>query len=393
MRIEQKLRDAFNKRAGSAGTSNDWPEIQARIAKRDHRNLVLQRVGAAALTLGVVGGGMVLLWLAFTPGTRSTNEASGQPGEVPSFPASEVAVGGSPRDVAAGLGAIWVSEAAGDQVLRLDPTTGQVERSIAVNGAPGSLAAAASGIWVAGVQEDNAGVLWKIDPATDEVVATIPLATDQTRQNAIDVAASDESVWVTARGPSDSSYALLRVDPQAVVTALPFTGYLGDVAVDDSGAVWVLRSDQDISGPADLVRLDPVSNEITVIVPAKANMGSLAISADAVWASSYQWTEGGEPALLRIDIASGSVDRIPVSGGVHTFGMATDGTGVWFITRTAPSEGFVVARWNDTTDEMDAQAELSGDPVSVAFDPVERAVWVAHFRDSLTRTDSAVAPG
>ena len=70
-------------------------------------------------------------------------------------PALEAVTGTVPRisldpiRVAAGAGAVWVADAENETVVRIDPSTSRVVRTIPLGGLPTALAAGPTGVWVA----------------------------------------------------------------------------------------------------------------------------------------------------------------------------------------------------------------------------------------------------
>jgi len=54
----------------------------------------------------------------------------------------------NPIRIAAGSGAVWIADADGDAVERIDPATARVTRTVDVGGLPTSLAAGPAGVWV-----------------------------------------------------------------------------------------------------------------------------------------------------------------------------------------------------------------------------------------------------
>jgi YVTN family beta-propeller protein len=76
----------------------------------------------------------------------------------------------APYRVAAGAGAVWVTDQLNDRVARVDPVTGRVVASIAVGHGAGGVAVGAGSVWVANTLE---GTVSRIDPETNRVVATI----------------------------------------------------------------------------------------------------------------------------------------------------------------------------------------------------------------------------
>lgn len=79
--------------------------------------------------------------------------------------AVDLGEGSSPSDVVVGFDSVWVSDSTADAVYRIDPDTGAVVATIAVDGSPTSLAVTDDGVWVAkpGTHQVRA-----IDPDTNE---------------------------------------------------------------------------------------------------------------------------------------------------------------------------------------------------------------------------------
>jgi YVTN family beta-propeller protein len=100
-----------------------------------------------------------------------------------------VAIPGVPAGVAAGGGAVWVTDQLDDLVWRIDPARGQIEAAIRVGRDPQGVAAGAGGVWVGNTID---GTVSRIDPATNKVVATIPVGPGPQQ-----IAVGDRSVWVT----------------------------------------------------------------------------------------------------------------------------------------------------------------------------------------------------
>jgi YVTN family beta-propeller protein len=99
-----------------------------------------------------------------------------------------IALGFPPASVAAGGGAVWVTDQLGDRLVRIDPATNRVERSIPVGRGAAGVAVGDGAVWVAG---EIAHSVARVDPATNRVVATLRVAA---RPRA--VAVGGGSVWV-----------------------------------------------------------------------------------------------------------------------------------------------------------------------------------------------------
>jgi len=111
-----------------------------------------------------------------------------------------------PLEVAAAFEAVWVVTHAG-YVVRLDPEFGETIAAISVGGRPG-IAIGFDSVWA---RSDDEGTISRIDPSTNEVVATIELPTFTT-----DIEVAGDSVWVAGgpqRGSCEDAGYLVRIDP------------------------------------------------------------------------------------------------------------------------------------------------------------------------------------
>jgi serine/threonine protein kinase len=222
--------------------------------------------------------------------------------------ASTFSVGGTPRNIVAAFGSLWVGTSEG-RVFRVEPSTDLVEDSwtlpnagettaFAVDLGSGWLAAGPNAIWAGssraisridpttsqlsprtsaywGPMAHGFGSLWvatddvqRLAPASARPIATVALA-DQ----AYDVETGFGSVWIGA------GEMLVRVDPQqeAVVETYDVGGSPTGFALG-AGAVWV-ATDEGI-----LARIDPNSGQmaLTRIGGAPRNVG---VGGGVVWAS------------------------------------------------------------------------------------------------------------
>ena len=158
------------------------------IAKIDPRtNQVVQPTGVAGTLPSAVDTGFDGVWVAnagennvvkINPRTVGVVDATG--------------VGGSPRGVAVGERAVWVTSEADDSVSRIDASSGAVT-TIPVGDGPTGIAFGEGGVWVANSAE---GTVSRIDPETNEVVETIAVG-----NRPVGIAAGAGSVWVTVQEP------------------------------------------------------------------------------------------------------------------------------------------------------------------------------------------------
>jgi len=93
-----------------------------------------------------------------------------------------------PSEIAFGFGAVWVSVGSQNAVLRIDPRTDTVERTIGVGDGPTGIAVWNGSIWVVNAKSLT---ISRIDPVTNAVVTSIPVASTPGA-----IAGGLGSVWV-----------------------------------------------------------------------------------------------------------------------------------------------------------------------------------------------------
>jgi len=133
--------------------------------------------------------------------------------------------------VRAGLGGIWITCFEEDKLLRVDPKSGRTISTIGTERGPRFLAVGVGGIWV--LNQTSASIS-RIDPANDTVVATIPV--DRRSIRGGDISVGNGSIWVRA-----SEELVVRIDPttNAVVQRIgsPSTGSAS--AAECEGHLWI----------------------------------------------------------------------------------------------------------------------------------------------------------
>jgi streptogramin lyase len=170
------------------------------------------------------------------------------------------------------------------------------------------LAVSADAVWAIAYQ---AGALSHVDPATETVVASIPLA------NAASVLAVGDALWVAGYGGPAGS-RLYRLDSrsgQLVATIDPGELCCDLTAGDDS--IWAL----DPRGS--LIRVDPALNEVVERISVAIDRNA---HTNAVYAGGAVWVSSDSTTLFRIDAGSGATSQLDVGGGVP---FLADGGLVW----------------------------------------------------------------
>jgi YVTN family beta-propeller protein len=226
-----------------------------------------------------------------------------------------IPVGSTPSGIAVGGGAVWVANNYDDTVARIDPSAGRVVQTIAVGNAPSGVALGDGSLWVTNTSD---GTLSRIDATSGAVIKTIALG------GATDVAAGASGAWVS----DTAGRRVLRVDPQTnQVTATVNVGTGASALALGDGSVWVANS---LDGT--LSRINPHTNTIRAVIPVGDGPDAIAIDARGVWVANEF---GG--TIAQVDPATNSVTRtfktdddplgIAIAGGLLWVGSQVSTTG------------------------------------------------------------------
>jgi streptogramin lyase len=222
-----------------------------------------------------------------------------------------VPLGQPPTDLAVARdGTVFVAEGfAGQQVVRIDPA-GRVRARRHIDGSPRALALGSNALWVV---DETGGRLLRLDPSTLTITRTVKLGTDS---EPVDVTADAADVWVAdAQAPK-----LIRVDPRTL-RKLPSVSLRSSPGrlVTDRGVVWVTLPEQD-----EVYRADPARQEQRTI-PVPDDPVNLAAdpAGGAVWVAS-----GTAGVVSRIDPATQRAAP-PVSVGRSPDGLAVGDGALW----------------------------------------------------------------
>ena len=300
-------------------------ELAKRWRRPARRTLVIATFAAALVGLSV---GVLL-----AQGGGSSAEASVSANAVGVIDAdsggvvSEVPIGGPPGEVAAGLGAVWVTNANDNTVSRIDPTTNRVVQTIKVGGGPTGIAVGAGAVWVANGLD---GTVSRIDPTTNEEVLTIMVGNGPSG-----VAYGEGAVWVT--NSADGTVSRIAPSSNRVARHLPAAIGASGIAAG-FGRIWIASPPT-----ASVAVLDPRSGRVLREIGVGGEPSALTTGAGAVWV-----TNRADGTASMIDPRTSSVkDLVQVGRGPE--GVAADANDVWVtngsdgsLTRLDPSNGEIV---------------------------------------------------
>jgi DNA-binding beta-propeller fold protein YncE len=282
------------------------------------------------------------------------------------------------RTVVLGAAAVLAVAAAVPGVLDVrqqEPLEPRGERTVAVitipdRLLPAGLAVGAGSLWVGG---GFRGVVYRVDPATNRVVATIPLTAVRVQ----DVAFGAGALWAVSPGgqlmkidpASNRQVRFGYVDPRAETVSVGASGLRFGF-----GSLWVVLDARLV------VRIDPATWKATRIPAPGAYGGSMAVGEGGVWVGKLASppTREGSDSVMLVDPASNRVVGTLGVGANRCCGVAAAGGSVWMTSSASSAAGAAVRRIDPATRRTVATIRLGSDlgAVGVAGD----SLWVADDR-------------
>jgi len=226
-----------------------------------------------------------------------------------------IETGPAAHGVTVGFGSVWVGNHHGGSVSRIDPATNEVIATIPLGAGPGRLTTGYGYVWV---DDYNGGGFWRIDPKKNKAEELVsPSASAHWDGVCGNPVAGEGAVWFTG-GPSGP---LFEVDPSSgrVIATAQIDGCgastEGSVGVAvGAGSLWVG------SGRNGVLRVDPDTLEVQAAIKVPGgpiSVGSMSFGDSALWVT--QLPPGGDfdnGYLVRIDPATNRVTaRTPVGFG------------------------------------------------------------------------------
>jgi YVTN family beta-propeller protein len=323
-------------------------EELARSWRRPARRTLIAATFAAAL-VGVSVGVLV------TQGGGSSAQASiaaNSVGVVDSGSGrvvSAIPVGGTPGDVAAGPGSIWVTNVNGKTVSRIDASTNQVVQTIPVGGGPTGVTFGGGAVWVANGLD---GTVSRIDPTINQEVQQLRVGNGPSG-----VAYGEGAVWVA----NSVDGTVTRIDPNARRPPRTHPAGIGvsGIAVG-FGRLWVASPPT-----ASVIVLDAGTGRVLENVGVGGEPSAVAVGADAVWV-----TNRADGTVSKIDPRSAAVVDL-TQVGERPEGVAVGSEDVWI----ANSGDGTLVRLDPSSGDLVKTVVLDNPPLAVALGP--QGVYVA----------------
>jgi virginiamycin B lyase len=193
--------------AGAVWVSRHSDGAVVRIDPATNRVVATIAVGRAPGAVTVAGG---VVWVALPEdgGLGRIDPASNRSTvvRVPGCCAGELA---------AGEGGLWVANRGDGSLVRVDPATGRVAARVLLprtdDQRPHQVAVGDGVVWVtsAGTRRDAANLLWRVDPASNQVIGTLDLGPTAAGGMPNSVAAGDGAVWLGGM----TKGSIIRLEP------------------------------------------------------------------------------------------------------------------------------------------------------------------------------------
>jgi YVTN family beta-propeller protein len=283
---------------------------------------------------------------------------------VPAYKVATVTVGPAPAGVAIDVTGVWVTNWWANTLSRIDPATNTVLAVVPLvltdQEGPFAITSGAGSLWITTTEYSAddmlPGSIIRVDPVTGSMLATIPGG-----RGATAIAFGYGGVWVA--NYVDNS--VQRIDPvtNQVAATITVEAPLGITA--DAKGVWVV----DVYGRVS--KIDPTTNAVVSTIQTRETGAAVAAGGGSLWVVNPGSLGAANGAITRIDSATGLLTAsIPV--GEFPLSVAYAGGSVWVGLLTTPT----LVRISASTNKVLGNLALSAGVYDLAA--TANAVWTVH---------------
>ena len=269
-----------------------------------------------------------------------------------------VSLANQPAQLEVGFDSVWVSAGLGsNEVLRIDPDSGEILAIIDVGAQPVKLQPADGRLWVR-----TADSFVAIDPASNTVSTTLMKADVGPAANRS--WAVDGAMWIC------DGQRLHRYDPTTVqpVTAITLDIECGNVhAAADLVVAWSYNEDDGQSGTSAAAFIDPATNQVMATVPLPVDVTAVIMLDDSVFLPG-----NSSSTAVVVDRATWAITATPDLGHPTRCSLCGfDGTSIYIPTDDSDQMDVLVVD-GATFEVIDTIETLGANSVSAA----DGALWV-----------------
>jgi YVTN family beta-propeller protein len=270
------------------------------------------------------------------------------------------------RGLAITTDAVWVTSQGDAELYRVDPATDQIVATYSIPDHVDGVLAAGGSLWLTRYDPND---LLRVDPGTGAVTGRVAFDSEP------NPATDGSRLWVVAeRGGSSKA---VEIDPGTA-------GVVREIAVDtppgfaalDGGDLWFASF-----GTTEVVRVDLDAGQVAQTVDVGGEPRDVAVVDGTIWAAINKAGVAARGSVVRIDGAAGKVTaRVNTGRRIHS--LAGDGSMLW-VTNFDDGTLSVV---DTTTMALVATTPIAGRPGGVAAG--HGSIWVTpHRRAVLVRID------
>jgi streptogramin lyase len=341
--LERLLKSTLQEAGGEFRPSDEAAARRRFLEQRRKRRFRFAAAGA------VVTATAVLIAVVAVPRLPDDTERPELASAIAPEVMATIPAGDGPTGIGSGNEGIWVADPDAGVVSQIDPATNEVVATIELPGtSPDEVVAGDGVVWAS----DGGGSLAMIDPATSSRQLTVPLP--GVGDSSLDLALGEEqSVWAVDPATGRVYRVSGDLPEESSIEGLSST----DVAAGDEG-VWVL--DGPAGSWADITPLGTPRKMTPVIdAPGVIEGGP---NADLAVGFGYLWiSTGGSGSVYRVDPSTEEVEVINVGG---RYADLTVGEGaVWALVAGEESAELVAIDPGSAT--------VSGEPLSLGVGAID----------------------
>jgi YVTN family beta-propeller protein len=177
-----------------------------------------------------------------------------------------------------------------------------------MNFGPETIATGFGSVWVAAHRSNT---IFRIDPGTNTVIASIPITISGVEVGVGSVFVGPHGVWVPVQGVlpdgANAGSQLFRIEPSTnkIDLMLPMSGV--DAVVDWTDAVWAWTDPQEGAKRREMIQIDPAKGTPMRTVDLGAGPPSPKYTPGLAYGLGSLWATVADDALVRIDPSNGVV--------------------------------------------------------------------------------------
>jgi DNA-binding beta-propeller fold protein YncE len=283
-------------------------------ARRSRRHLASSAARALAASVFVTLAAACASCAASPSDPGLDSSPSTSRGTLPKGVLAVIRAPGGPLLVAAGSGSVWVGSHRGTTLYRIDPATNKIIARVYLGMIACSVSAGLGRVWVGGCAGSLGTAV--VDPANNQIAGLVPY-------EALQVGFGAGSAWL-ATPPDPGGTRIIRINPvtlrvRATIGSLHQAASGGTGLVFADGSLWIMNS-----GSATVTRMNPATGRVIATIAAGTTAADELVAgfaAGKLWIWPHVPIPGasGDAAgnkIWRIDPATNRVQvlTLPVSG-------------------------------------------------------------------------------